>query len=190
MFKLTTQSSPGMMRLKHFGLDIEMHAIAPIIYHQKIQNLRLKFDSRLDALHVFAELSGTTVELCQQASVTNKGISFELFWTFQPTKSWDMKRSSPALEMFKVCFNGTFICHSNCIPYFDQMAIMVTEQLHDAQPRKRRSDSEELFVQTTVCITCDWDNTYKHRGVMAHFVFVLVALDYFVRGQRVLYRDL
>ena len=161
-----------MMRLKHFGLEIEVHAIAPIIYHQKNHNLRLKFDSKPAALHVFAELSATTVEFCQQASVANNGISMEFFWTFQPSKSWDLKRSSPALEMFKVCFNGAFLCNSNCVPYFDQMATMVTEQLHDTQPRKRRADSEDMFVQATVCVTCDWDNTYKHRGLMTHFAFL------------------
>ncbi len=151
------------MQLKHFDVQIEVNAIAPIIYHRKINALQLRFDAKISALHVFAELNAVTIDRCQQASVSAGGILFELFWTFQSTKSWDLKRSSPTNEMFSLVFNGTLIHQSDCV-YFDQLSSIITAHLYNAQPGKRPAYSEDTFIQATACIACNWDDTYKHRG--------------------------
>ena len=164
-----------MMRLKHYGLRIEVNAVAPINCPEKIGPLRLKFDARPDALHVFAELSAATADVCQQASTTKNGILFEIFWVFQNAKSWDLKRSSPAREMFNLCFNGALIHHSDCALYFDQVASIIIENLQGVQPRKRRADSEDIFIQATACITCAWDDTYKIRGTCSAGLPVFIA---------------
>ena len=178
MFSNSCSASQGMIRLKHCGLKIEVHAVAPINCHEKIGPLRLKFDARPDALQVFAELSAATVDVCQKASTTKNGILFEIFWVFQSAKSWDLKRSSPAREMFTLSFNGTLIHHSDCALYFDQVASIIIENLQGVQPRKRRSDSEDMFIQATACITCAWDDTYKIRGAC----FVLLNRQFFPAG--------
>ena len=160
-----------MMRLKHYDIHFELHAIAPIICREKINSLRLKFDAQPSALHVFAELNSVTVDRCQYASVTRKGILFELFWMFQSAKSWDLKRSSPTHEMFNLVFNGALIQQSDCV-HLNQMASIVTEKMSDAQPKKRLAYSEDIFIQATACVSCNWDDTYKHRGNMLPNAFI------------------
>jgi hypothetical protein len=157
----------GMIRLKHFGLQIEVHATAPIHYHVNISTFKLTFASQPNSLHVFAELSAAKIESCQHAKIETNGILFELFWTFQTAKSWDLKRSSPEREMFNLLFNGAMIQPLDCKVY-DEMVAIVTRSLHDARSRKRPSDTEEIFVQATVCISCSWDDTYKHRGACSN----------------------
>ncbi len=180
----------GMIRLKHFGLQIDIHANAPVTHHSNIDALQLTFNSRPSALHIFAELSATKVDGCQHASLSKNGILFEIFWTFQTAKSWDLKRSSPAREMFNMFFNGALIHPSDCAVYFDQIVTCVTESLDDAYPKKRPADSENIFIQATVCITCTWDNTYKHRGIFLFELLLfqmLAILHYFARCQWLLY---
>jgi hypothetical protein len=157
------QFSAGMIRLKHFGIQIEVHATAPIHYHVNISTFKLTFASQPNSLHVFAELSAAKVESCQHAKIETNGISFELFWTFQTAQSWDLKRSSPEREMFNLLFNGAMIQPLDCAAY-DEMVAIVTRSLNDFRSRKRPSETEETFVQATVCISCTWDDTYKHRG--------------------------
>jgi hypothetical protein len=152
-----------MIRLKHFGVQIEVNAVAPIMYHEKINALRLRLDAKFSALHVFADLNAITVDCCQQASVSRNGIFFELFWTHQSAKSWDLKRSSPAKETFNIVFNGALIQESDCV-HFGQISSIVTVNLFDAWPKKRLAFSEDTFIQATACITCNWEDTYKHRG--------------------------
>jgi hypothetical protein len=173
-----------MMRLKHFGLQIEVHAIAPTNFHAKINNLNLRFDSRLSAIDVFAELSAATVDGCQLASLTKDGILIELFWTFQTAKSWDLKRSSPAREMFNLFFNGALIHPSDCATYFDQIVSIVTKRLDDVHPKKRHANFEDIFIQATACVTCTWDDTYKHRGttVLERCLFWLLDHHYLLQG--------
>lgn len=150
-----------MIRLKHFGLHIEVHATAPI--HVNINTFKLTFASQPNSLHVFGELCAAKVESCQHAKFETKGILLELYWTFQTAQSWDLKRSSPEREMFNLFFNGAMIQPSDCTSY-DEMVAIVTRSLNDFRSRKRPSDNEETFVQATVCISCTWDDTYKHRG--------------------------
>jgi hypothetical protein len=154
-----------MLRLKHFSLQIEIYAIAPINHLKKNNSLRLKFYSQSNARQVFAELSSSTVECCRHSSATKNGIFCELFWVFEPaTKSWDLKRSSPALEMFRLHFNGALVENSDCCAYFDQIAVIVTEGLKKLIPRNAGEESDNVVVRATACITCNWENTFKIRG--------------------------
>ncbi len=166
------------MRLRHFGLQIEVHATAPMNFQAKINNLKLRFHSRPSPKDVFAELSSATVDGCQLASLTKNGILIELFWTFQTAKSWDLKRSSPAREMFNLFFNGALIHPSDCATYFDQLVSIVTKRLDDAHPKKRHADFGDIFVQATVCVTCAWDDTYKHRGIVVFDSFLIWLLHH------------
>jgi hypothetical protein len=77
------QFSAGMIRLKHFGIQIEVHATAPIHYHVNISTFKLTFASQPNSLHVFAELSAAKVESCQHAKIETSGILFELFCIFK-----------------------------------------------------------------------------------------------------------
>jgi DNA mismatch repair ATPase MutL len=154
----------GMIRLKHFGLQIEVHATAPIHDHADISTFKLTFASHSNSLRVFAELSAANVESCQHAKIETNGILFELFWTFQTSKSSDFKRSSPEREMFNLLFNGAIIQPLDCTAY-DEIEAIVTRSLNGARSRKRPVDTEEIFVQATVCISCTWDDTCKRRGI-------------------------
>jgi hypothetical protein len=67
--------------------------------------------------------------------------------------------------MFNILFNGALIQQLDCA-YMDQMSSMIAAKLHDTQPKKRLAYSEDIFIQATACITCNWENTYKHRGLV------------------------
>jgi DNA mismatch repair ATPase MutL len=156
----------GMIRLKHFGLQIDVHTTAPMNRRTSIRTFKQTFASHSNSLQVFADSSAVSVESCQQSKIETNGILFELFWTFQTANSRDFKCSSPDRDIFDILFNGAMIQPLDCTARNEMEAIII-RSLNDARSSKRPVDTEEIFVQATVCISCTWDDTYKRRGIYA-----------------------